>query len=71
MDKFNDYMFDGSPNNYQPRRLRMTLDMAKETYENNVPSFYPSELIQDIKFEIIKKATEKKGGNKTKNNKNK
>jgi len=46
LERINNYMFDGSPNNNQPRRLKMTIDMAEESNQINQPY---GEIFQDIK----------------------
>lgn len=44
-ERINNLMFDGSPNNKQPRRLKMTIDMAEESNQNSQPY---GEILPDI-----------------------
>ena len=44
-ERINNFMFDGSPNNYQPKRLKMTIDMAEESNQNSQPY---GEILPDI-----------------------
>ena len=43
-------MFDGSPNNKQPKRLKMTIDMAQESNQNSQPY---GEILPDIENPLI------------------
>jgi len=44
-ERINNFMFDGRPNNYQPKRLKMTIDMAEESNQNSQPY---GEILPDI-----------------------
>ena len=44
-ERINNFMFDGSPNNNQPKRLKMTIDMAQESNQNSQPY---GEILPDI-----------------------
>ena len=44
-ERINNFMFDGSPNNKQPKRLKMTIDMAQESNQNSQPY---GEILPDI-----------------------
>merc|ERR1712079_131453 len=45
VETINNYMFDGTPNNKQPKRLKMTLDMAQESNQHSQPY---GEILPDI-----------------------